>query len=91
MADQSRLSYGLEKLNKALDALEASVGKFSTDQKSQETSRMDIKSLKAQKSELENELVRVKAREVVLQDANNEVSERLGAAAENIRNVLRAV
>jgi len=91
MVDQSRLNYGMEKLNKALDALEASINRFDNEQKSEKTKILDVESLKKKNAELAEELTSVKARAVVLEDANNEVVERLDAAVENISDVLRAV
>jgi len=91
MADQSRLNYGMEKLNKALDALEASIVEFSDSQKTEKTSVLEVEMLKKQNEELVQELAVEKARTVVLEDANNEVVERLDAAVENISDVLRAV
>ncbi len=91
MADQSRLNYGMEKLNKALDALEASIVGFSDSQQTEKTNVREVEMLKKQNAELEQELAVEKARTVVLEDANNEVVERLDAAVENISDVLRAV
>ena len=90
MADQSRVNYGMEKLKKALDGLEASVNRLGEDKKRQKTVLTDIDSLNVRTAELETQLADEKARSVVLEDANNEVGERLEAAAENIRGVLRA-
>ena len=91
MVDQSRLNYGMEKLNKALDALEASIVKFDKQQNSQKAKVVDTASLKKQNAELTEALKAEKARAGVLEDANNEVAERLDAAVENISDVLRAV
>ncbi len=91
MADQSRLNYGMEKLNKALDALEASINEFGNNQKSDRAKIVGVDLLKKQNAELTEELTSLKARTNVLEEANNEVMERLGAAAENISDVLRAV
>jgi len=91
MADQSRLNYGMEKLNKALDALEASLNELDNKKKNEKTKVLDAKTLKSENAKLAKELEQVKARSVVLEDANNEVSERLETAVENISDVLRAV
>jgi len=91
MVDQSRLNYGMEKLNKALDALEASIDKFDNKQETEKVKVRDLTSLKKQNARLIEELDAVKARSVVLEDANSEVVERLDAAVENISDVLRAV
>jgi len=91
MVDQSRLNYGMEKLNKTLDALEASLVKFDKQQNSQKAKVLDAASLKKQNAELTAALDAEKARTVVLEDANNEVVERLDTAMENISDVLRAV
>jgi predicted transcriptional regulator len=91
MADQSRLNYGMEKLNKALDALEASINAFSNNQQSDRAKIGDVDMLKQQNAELTEELASVKAKANVLEEANNEVIERLDAAVENISDVLRAV
>ncbi len=91
MADQSRLNYGMEKLNKALDALEASINEFGTNQKSDRAKIADVDLLKQQNAELTAELTSIKAKANVLEDANNEVIERLDTAMENISDVLRAV
>jgi len=91
MADQSRLNYGMEKLNKALDALEASIDKLNKKQKVAQAHVGDVELLTSQNAELSEQLVTEKARAQVLEDANNEVNERLGAAVENISDVLRAV
>jgi len=91
MADQSRLNYGMEKLNKALDALEASINEFGNNQESDRAKIVDVDLLKQQNAELSAELTSAKAKANVLEDANNEVIERLDAAMENISDVLRAV
>jgi len=91
MVDQSRLNYGMEKLNSALDALEASIVKFDKQKNSRQAKVLDVASLKKQNAELTAALDAEKARAVVLEDANNEVVERLDAAVENISDVLRAV
>jgi len=91
MVDQSRLNYGMEKLNNALDALEASIVKFDKQQNSRKAKVLDVASLKKQNAELSTALDAEKARAGVLEDANNEVVERLDAAVENISDVLRAV
>ena len=91
MVDQSRLNYGMEKLNNALDALEASIVKFDKQQNSRKAKVLDVASLKKQNAELSTALDAEKARAVVLEDANNEVVERLDTAVENISDVLRAV
>lgn len=90
MEDQSRVNYGMEKLKKALDGLEVSVNRLGEDKKRQKTVSSDIDSLNVKNAELETQLADEKAKSVVLQDANNEVSERLETAAENVRDVLRA-
>jgi len=91
MVDQSRLNYGMEKLNNALDALEASLVKFDKQQNSRKAKVLDAASLEKQNAELTAALDAEKARATVLEDANNEVVERLDAAVENISDVLRAV
>ena len=91
MVDQSRLNYGMEKLNNALDALEASIVKFDKKQNNQQAKMLDVASLKKKNAELSAALDAEKMRTVVLEDANNEVVERLDAAVENISDVLRAV
>jgi len=91
MVDQSRLNYGMEKLNNALDALEASIVKFDKKQNSQKAKALDVASLKKKNAELTAALDAEKARAEMLEDANNEVVERLDAAVENISDVLRAV
>ena len=91
MADQSRLNYGMEKLTTALDGFEAAAKKLSDEQQSNTKDQLDFDSLKQQNAELEKELAEVKTRALLLEDANDEVSERLGTAAESIRDVLRAV
>jgi len=91
MVDQSRLNYGMEKLNNALDALEASIVKFDKQQNSKKAKMLDAASLRKKNAELTAALDAEKARMVVLEDANNEVVERLDAAVENISDVLRAV
>ncbi len=91
MVDQSRLNYGMEKLNNALDALEASIVKFDKQQNSQKAKVLDVASLKKKNAELAAALDAEKARSEMLEDANNEVVERLDAAVENISDVLRAV
>jgi len=91
MADQSRLNYGMDKLNKALDALEASINKLDNKKNTEKAQILDFESLKKQNAELTQKLTSVKAKAVVLEDANNEVVERLDAAVENISDVLRTV
>ena len=91
MLDQSRLSYGMDKLNKALDALEASIVKFDHSRETEKAKTLDVDSLKQQNAELAQALAAEKAKAVVLEDANNEVAERLDAAVESISDVLRAV
>ena len=91
MVDQSRLNYGMEKLNNALDALEASIVKFDEKQNSEKAKVLDVASLKEKNAELKAALEAEKTRTVMLEDANKEVVERLDAAVENISDVLRAV
>lgn len=91
MANQSRLEYGIEKLDSSLDMLEAAIIKFGKKQKKATAKTDDAVALKKQNDELNRELAELKAKSVVLEDANNEVAERLDAAVANIGEVLRAV
>lgn len=91
MADQSRLKYGLEKLNNALEAFEASIAQFNKEKKSEQARIFEIEQLKQQNAELSEELALLKSKSTVLEEANKEVSERLDGVVDSISDVLRAV
>jgi chromosome segregation ATPase len=80
----------LHRLEAALDALEAVVGKAADGNREREQLQAQLQNFGQDRARLSTDLQRLKARSEDLETANREVSRRLDHAAETIRSVLAA-
>ena len=86
----SAMEEALHRLEAALDALEAAVGKTAGDSHEREKLQTQLQAFGQDRTRLSADLQRLKARSEDLETANREVSRRLDHAAETIRSVLAA-
>lgn len=86
----SAMEEALHRLEAALDALEAAVGKAAGDSQEREQLQTQLQAFGQDRTRLSTDLQRLKARSEDLETANREVSRRLDHAAETIRSVLAA-
>lgn len=86
----SAMEEALHRLEAALDALEAAVGKVAGDSHEREQLQSQLQAFGQDRTRLSADLQRLKARSEDLETANREVSRRLDHATETIRSVLAA-
>ncbi len=86
----SAMEDALQRLEAALDALEAAVGKTAGSSQEREQLQNQLQAFGQDRTRLSGDLQRLRARSEDLETANREVSRRLDHAAETIRSVLAA-
>ena len=88
MAQSSELDNALSRLNTALNALDAAVGRRLEADQERGALEVELQRMDEDRARLAQSLDSTEARSQRLEDANREVSKRLVAAMESIRTVL---
>jgi len=88
MAEKSRMHLAMERFEAALRGFESAVGHATEAGRRRQAMESEIRQLQDDRARLAEELDKVKVRASRLDEANNQVSVRLGAAMDNIKTIL---
>lgn len=86
----SAMDGAMQRLDAAIEALEAAIGHSATDSRQRDLLESQLQAFGEERSRLSTDLERMRAHSEDLETANREVSKRLEHAADTIRAVLTA-